>query len=105
MLNTFFDILPYLVIGTAVIVAVIVAVYRGLRDRQLLTANDAVKVPKTDEAVVSQLTTLIGKTFVERATEGVFVLQEVYTDYVVIMGGPVRKEISIATFLNDFVMR
>ena len=105
MLNTFFDILPYLVIGTAVIVAVIVAVYRGLCDRQLLAAHDTVKMPKTDEAVVSQLTTLIGKTFVERATEGVFVLQEVYADHVVVLGGPVRKEISIAAFLNDFVMR
>ena len=105
MLNTFFDILPYLVIGTAVIVAVIVAVYRGLRDRQLIAANDTVKMPPTDEAVVSQLTPLIGKTFVEKATEGVFILQEVYADHVIIMGGPVRKEISIATFLNDFVMR
>ena len=63
------------------------------------------KMPKTDEAVISQLTPLIGKTFVERATEGVFVLQEVYTDHVVIMGGPVKKEISITEFLNDFVMR
>ena len=105
MLNTFFDILPYLVIGTAVIVAVIVAVYRGICDRQLLAAHDTVKMPSTDEAVVSQLTTLIGKTFVERATEGVFVLHEVYADHVIVMGGPVRKEISIATFLNDFVMR
>ena len=105
MLNKFFDILPYLVIGTAVIVAVIVAVYRGLRDRQLLAANDTVKMPPTDEAVVSQLTPLIGKTFVEKATEGVFILQEVYADHVIVMGGPVRKEISIAAFLNDFVLR
>ena len=105
MLNKFFDILPYLVIGTAVIIAVIVAVYRGLRDRQLLAANDTVKMPPTDEAVVSQLTPLIGKTFIERSTEGVFVLQEVYADHVIVMGDPVRKEISIAAFLNDFVLR
>lgn len=105
MLNTFFNILPYLVIGTAVIVAVIVAVYRGLRDRQLLSTHNTVKMPPTDEAVISELTPLIGKTFVERATEGVFVLQEVYTDHVVIMGGPVKKEISITDFHNDFVMR